>query len=335
MKTIVKSAWNRGGVALSKTFRGMGLLPMSCWSVAHGQDAPATGAIREIAWKSMFSPERYGVCSGLFAVILAATPAAWSQTATPIVSFDPSKVSAGKDGVPYLECQRNSDVSTSSEVRFNFDTAKPLFAEEPEFYGGLDITDSGTTLVPTPQGGWRLHTNNPPSWPNYPAVFFNGNDTSSQANYYNVTVLYVWKKAGFAGVKGVQTVKFNSSSTLGLSIKTWFTAGTEKAKPAEIRFVLRNGSRYYVSEAKFSFPQDGTLPPDTVFDLADFNNNPKPGKRWAAFEPTATSFGLPASFDWAAVDFNNVTEAGWIGQGSGVDFRLFGFSTFNAAAMAP
>ena len=182
----------------------------------------------------------------------------------------------------------------------------------------------------TSKDGWRLHPNKANDWPQFSSVFFSGVDTSSQANFYDVTALYIWKKVDFTGVTESATVKFNPSSILNVTIKKWVAVAKEKAKPIEFRFIVRNGTKYYISEAKYSTSADVMEVSDVAFNLVDFNNNSNPGKRWAAYNPTPVSFGIPSSFDWASVDFNNVTEVGWIGQGSGCDFRLFAFGGFTA-----
>jgi hypothetical protein len=117
-----------------------------------------------------------------------------------------------------------------------------------------------------------------------------------------------------------------------LDIALWSEQGD--GHPAEVHFVIRNGSQYYISEASFDPKSVG---PDMgasgqPFKLADFNNSSTPGKRWASINPTSADFDLPADPHWAAVNFDNVTEIGWLGTGTGAYTRLFGFDHFDATA---
>ena len=207
--------------------------------------------------------------------LTAILPSASSHAATPIVSFDPAKVATEEGGASYLSCQRSPDVSTNAEMRYNFNTITPLFPCASKFYGGLDIADSGTTLDSTSKDGWRLHPNKANDWPQFSSVFFSGVDTSSQANFYDVTALYIWKKVDFTGVTESATVKFNPSSILNVTIKKWVAVAKEKAKPSEFRFIVRNGTKYYISEAKYSTAADVMEVSDAAFNLVDFNNNSK------------------------------------------------------------
>lgn len=268
-----------------------------------------------------------GPLTAVFAVSLVSP--VW---ASPIVTFDASTVTLVPPygaGTNYASIQRSADVNTTSQIRWNFDTTASLFSsitnplqssQGAVFYGGINEVDTGTTLS---SGTVRLHNNNPSAWPNKAMVFSQAIDTSGGANacYYNA--IYVWKKEDFSGLSpGQDVVQFDSTSTLNMGVQDWFGYGSQ---PIDIRFVVENGGQYYLSEAKVTSA-------NTALGLTDFNNNSLAGKRWAAFTPTATSFGLPTSPVYTAVNFNDVQQVGIIGQGGERYARLYGFNTFSATA---
>ena len=270
----------------------------------------------------------------LFMAILAFLPArAHAQPGASIVNFDASTARM-EEGKTYATAERNPEVATKSEIRLNFDPEHSLFGKTVPICGGIDIIESGETLQPE-MFFLRVHTNNPPGWPGYPLAFFQATDAAGGAMTFNIHALFVWKKADFSGVKNGDTVRFDSTSSLSLNLKQWWAV--EGGLPAELRFVIRNGTRYYVSEAKFH-ADTAMIGPDmetsnVKFNLDDFNNNRTPGKRWSVFDPSATKFEIPVVTDWDAVDFKDVTAVGWIGQGSGKFNRLFGFDTFSATGI--
>lgn len=66
------------------------------------------------------------------------------------------------------------------------------------------------------------------------------------------------------------------------------------------RFILRNGSTYYLSEYTF-----GANAPGEPITLA----NPSTSTRWAAYDPTTSLLFNPTSFNY--IQFNDVTAAGY------------------------
>jgi len=255
-------------------------------------------------------------------VVAGLAALAWAGS---IVDFDPGKV-VFKDidaDSSYVEIQRPKDVDKNTQQTWNFATTQPLFSQGTPIYGGISIVCSAATLDSA--GTFvRLHTNKPDAWPQKPLLFFQTSDTSGGTNQFNINTIFLWKKADFADVKADQKVKFDASSTLHVRIQDWYAADGDKTKPIDIRFVVKNGSKYYLSEASQTAAS-------STLDLTDFNNNSAAGKRWAEFSPTATDFTIPATPNYVAVSFDDVQEVGMIGQGSGAFARMYSIDQFSAS----
>jgi hypothetical protein len=120
-------------------------------------------------------------------------------------------------------------------------------------------------------------------------------------------LLLLWRRDQF-NMPGGGLVAFGSGDEQALLLVE--SAGIESDR-AELRFVIRQRDArldaiYYVSEASWAETAAGR------FTLADFNNNPAPGKRWARFTPMATSFAIPPDKEltFQAVDFSRVDGIG-------------------------
>jgi len=75
--------------------------------------------------------------------------------------------------------------------------------------------------------------------------------------------------------------------------------------PADIRFVIKNGSQYYISE----YTANGT----GVNEISAFNLSVSAGLQWGVFNPTSTDFSIPTVLPaFADVDFDDVQEVGVI-----------------------
>lgn len=235
------------------------------------------------------------------------------RAAETLVDFN---VANGTGNDSYQDGARPWSVEPSAQyARMNFDTQTPLFPAngQPPLYGGAVVTNaaSGGTVA-----GWRFHDNNPAGWPSVPRVMLL---TNSDGNYNNVLQAYVFKRADFAGAPA--KVAFDGGSTLNVNVPDWYDSSwAGGAWPMRLRFLVRDNGQYYVSEAAQT-----TV---AAFTLTDFDNNGSSGKRWAPVTLTATEFRIPAALSFQAVDFTDVSEVGWIGEGSSAYFRLWGFDTF-------
>lgn len=129
----------------------------------------------------------------------------------------------------------------------------------------------------------------------------------------NLDLLFLWRKDQFMNNMHLPQVGFNNDATQSsLEINT-----IQMNNAADLRFVIRNGSTYYFSEPLltdvdtlgWTENEDFPLP---AFKLTDFNNSNEPGKRWANFTPTANDFFLPENPIYQPMNFNDVTEVGFL-----------------------
>lgn len=109
--------------------------------------------------------------------------------------------------------------------------------------------------------------------------------------------LFMWRKDQF--INGYDTGDNIQISKLELNL---VNAGREDN---EIRFVVKNGDQYYIS--------DKVTLSDGIFSLTNFNNNSKPEKRWKEFNPSATGFEIPYPIAGThAVNLSDIEEVGFI-----------------------
>ena len=129
----------------------------------------------------------------------------------------------------------------------------------------------------------------------------------------NLDLLFLWRKDQFLNNMHLPQVGFNNEVT-----ESSITLNTlQMNNAADLRFVIKNGSDYYFSEPlltevdTFGWTENGDfpLPP---FELTEFNNSNEQGKRWAHFVPTADDFFLPPNPVYQAMNFDDVTEVGFL-----------------------
>ena len=212
-----------------------------------------------------------------------------------------------------------TDYSDSKTRTWDLDTVSPLYTSAPPIYGGMNVVNSGTS-----EGGSyaRFHDNSPVSWPNVPEVFLYSVATATTVN--NVNMCYLWKRSDFVGITQTNSAAFDSSSVLSVNLTSF---GQQPGYNTEqIRFLVQNGSTYYVSEA-VKTSGTGTL------SLSNFNNNSTAGYRWAPITLSGTSFDIPASLTFAAQAFTDVQSVGWIGRGSAGNANMFAFNSFSATGI--
>jgi len=246
------------------------------------------------------------------------------RASTPATFVNFNAANATISGAGYI--QLPATVSGTNIARWNFDPtlATPLFPATPttpQIFGGVNLACTGT-FASAPY--FRLHSNNPPGYPNVPKIFLWCYADTAGTSVKNVNMLYMWKRSDFPGNQASYSDTFNSSSTLTVHITDDNSAG---GYPEESRFIILNGSTYYVSEAKAT--TTGT------FSLTNFTGNATAGFRWAPIPaPTSTSFDIPQSgLVYAAQTFSNVQAVGWIGRGSRTYGAVYGFDTFSATGL--
>ncbi|MDQ7830246.1 MAG: hypothetical protein RDU30_00805 [Desulfovibrionaceae bacterium] len=177
---------------------------------------------------------------------------------------------------------------------FAFGDGNHFFDLDPvsnlNMYGGIRLTTEG----PGDPSVWcRLDAGNP--------GYFGLQSGASGESPWNLETLLVWRKDQFQNDGSARRVAFGataSTATLRVSLASL------DPDVSELRFVIRDGDVWYVSEAAYSRTTA------TVFELKAFNNSGEPGKRWAAFSPTAHDFSPPANLTFTARDFTDVQAVG-------------------------
>ncbi|MBL7818696.1 MAG: hypothetical protein JNL70_27090 [Saprospiraceae bacterium] len=134
-------------------------------------------------------------------------------------------------------------------------------------------------------------------------------------NPSRLTTLLMWTKSKFDNATTNDIVAFDNSNNSQLSITT-----SQMATNRALRFVIRNGDTYYVSEKLIN--QTGT------HTLSAFGSSGDVDKRWGVFDPTTLTMPNPLP-TFSAVDFLNVKEVGILYEGSRTAYgHSFVFSNF-------
>ena len=204
-----------------------------------------------------------------------------------------------------LESQQRYNFGTASADAFFDPTALAAQGIDQNIYGGTNIVmgayDTGTPLLRALQ----LGVSNSAGYAYFSNIGISGN-TDPTPPGMNWTGLFMFRKDEFLNGGDAGTT-FDATSSMSVTYGYW----SDWNVACRTRMVIRNGSTYYLSEAYFTSYQNATL------TLDDFNNNDAADKRWAIWTPTATSFAIPdtSGMTFEAVDFNDVTEVGFIAEG--------------------
>lgn len=205
----------------------------------------------------------------------------------PIVNFDASKMTFGGD---YIDRCRAANTSGVNLYRINFDTTTPLFYSNgatgtPLFYGAFQIT--GTTVDTATYA--RIHKN-AASWPSKVCYFNNqGSTNGTSVDYVNV---FMWKKAQFVGNTKSISNGFGKNSNISLNVLQIDSTGTG-------RLLVKSGGVYYISQNTMTLTSSTT---PTMTALGD--------SKWAEWNPSATSFDMPASPVYNSIPVNDIQEIG-------------------------
>ncbi len=187
--------------------------------------------------------------------------------------------------------------SLSQYIPFGVADGDNLFAassyNQMEIYGGVKYTFStvGTNI------NHEMRNNDTGFSPNTFWCQVAGGD----GHYTSIDMLYLWRKDQFLNNMPLFQVGFdNDANNSSLSINV-----TGKRENLDMRFVIKQGGVYYMSE--FSANLVGLI------ELTEFNNSNTVGKRWGIITPTALDFSIPTTLPtFQAVDFNNIEAVGFI-----------------------
>ncbi|MDF3128049.1 PEP-CTERM sorting domain-containing protein [Kiritimatiellaeota bacterium B1221] len=206
-----------------------------------------------------------------------------------LIHFDGTQISGINSNI------RTPDVSDSFNLQYNFgtDNSSKMFNtgnSQLDFYGGYSYSAAGGTSVVIGDPQLRESVGGHYSF------------SGASGAAHSMHVLYMWKQDQFLNGRDVGTVQFDADSTMSIEIGEWRDA-------PDARFVVREGTQYYISEAVHSAQ-------NSTFSLMDFNNNSTVGYRWGLYTPTATDFNIPDVLPtFLAVDFQNITEVGFVIEG--------------------
>lgn len=214
-----------------------------------------------------------------------------------------------------LEEVTTEEIVTGSRAAFTTEAGSPFFSTgdyyQGHFYGGY-----GSDFTPHPQPEapvLQLRSNDEGYAPNRFHVRIGGDrDTPS-----NQTALFLWKAEDFLG-------EAQPYSLGRLSVEL----GELGTHLAQLRFVVRNGVEYFISE--YAACTAG------LHTLDGLNNSPLPDHRWASFHPVPDDFGIPENIvTFEPVVFDDVREVGFVfcGRKHGYHHN-FQFIRFHAHAEA-
>jgi iduronate 2-sulfatase len=227
------------------------------------------------------------IISVLFCAALAGAHAAL------VVDLTPAEV-------PALVAARAPDADGAEAKTFNWSAAAPLWIQVDgsgtTVYGGLHYTrTSSDAAMAGPIASItssKIDIRNPMT------------DSSGDSK---ASGLLLWDAADFTAVG---TMKFDNTAESFLAIETAY--GTGNANGTGLRFVIRDGGTYYVSNIG-----DDDL--DFVNGDPASMNGTTPGLQWAAFDPNsfttfdqdAANYGL-GTLSFSAQTFGNVTGVGFL-----------------------
>jgi len=220
---------------------------------------------------------------------------------------------------------RAIDVNTTSNQTYNWSSSSPLFNgpatngnQNTKIYGAFNVTAvAGTLSNATVQlDNSALNT-----------ILFR--NTTLAPNSANLRAVAFWDAADFL-VSGNTRFDTSTSSFLTIGIASWLNASGISGT----RYVIRDGTNYYVSSVKGPTTQNTT---NTIYGNTA-------GLQWAAFDITNwvsysesdPNLGL-GTLVFSARVFNNVTGGGLLGAATrgGGNPTVFQVADFQASLVAP
>ena len=138
--------------------------------------------------------------------------------------------------------------------------------------------------------------------------------------------IFVWPSNLFAAAYQGRAIRFGTTPDTCSFRMNLTGAGPDGT---ELRFLVREGEQYYISEQAFSAAG--------IWVLTNFQGNAAAGQRWALFDPAATPFP-PATTGlvFQAVTFQDVTAVGLFYRGRrNMYLQEFTFNVFTVKAALP
>lgn len=226
---------------------------------------------------------------------------------------------------------RPPTVRQAERQLFPLDWAEPMFRKgnpprEAAFFSGAEAwTDGAPVLVTDSSSGFmRLHSNNPPGWPDEPCVLWAVGENSSGQHMFHLSWVNVWTKDVFEGMaKSGGRVRAGEEASMAVTINLWLPEFRPEAMPGGVRFIVRNAGQTLVSEFIYRELVDGP----TRIEL------PRLGRaRWAVVELAGDSLRLPAAMEFKNMELEDVDAAGFLLYGSGSHSRVIRWSRFELVA---
>ena len=208
-----------------------------------------------------------------------------------------------------LNSARSESVTSEQERSWVWDASNPLYDGTPagtRIFGGVSIT-AANNLVTTGVTV-RIDAGSNQLWANV-----NNNNTSG-GGPSQVRALYLWDSADFL-VSGYNAFDNTANSSFTITAGTTFNMlNGSGADDGGSRYVIRDGSTYYLSSVK---ALDTTGTGYTVS-----MNGATVGLQWASFDPAefatftddVAGLGLVSLGTFSTRTFDNVTGVGFIGN---------------------
>jgi len=223
-----------------------------------------------------------------------------TSTAVPanLLNFDGTNITSSKDN-PARSWVMSTDLSTF-KLPFSTANGQKIFSGagnvQCDFYGGVMINTIAGSAMNTPQ---FLLGDATSYYKSKFAAYIDNGSLSSEIN-----TLLMWRKDQFTN-QPTGNVVFDNTDNSKISMNL-LNVLDQWDSPSKCRFVIKNGTQYYISEFE---SQNKT----GVIQLLDFGNSTVVGKRWGIFNPTADNFAIPTPLPvFSAVDFTDVQEVGVI-----------------------
>lgn len=225
-----------------------------------------------------------------------------------------------------VDTLRAPAILQGDRILYPLSLEKPLFRRSdsgnaPLLYGGAEVWTSGSSILKTGSSSFmRLHSNEPPSWPNEPCVLWSVGESSGGEQMFNLCWVNLWPKALFAGMaRPDDRVAAGPGSQLAVEVASWTPEMRPGAESGQVRFIIKQGGQIWVSEYAYF---------ELVSESKRLELDNLEGERWAAVSWTEENFRLPARLEFQKVVWEDVEAVGFVFYGSGSHDRITRWSRF-------